>query len=314
MLMAGSVALPLPAFGLAARFARQRGDTTLADACAALLAGVERSPTARALQREVGAGVPGARRPFARDAVDVELACLVVDRAEAPFRLRGCESSAAGCFVLNRQALAYVDEPWPEALDCEELLPPERQREAAPVLARLGRHAPRARVPDDPKWLLELLLPGLAGLALTDLPAAGVPSADARLALSLLAPDPQAPAGARWRALGQATALRGRGSRLAVRAGADLALEIHAAALAGHWLHLEGHGLRLLVPPLDYTEPGASARALLSPDALLRRAWGLERSFTIRAGPLLARALLARFGWCAPADAADWLTLALDAS
>jgi hypothetical protein len=310
--MAGSVALPLPAFGLAARLARQCGDTALADACAALLAGVERSPTARALQREARGGVPDGQRLFERDAIDVELACLVVDRVEAPFRLRGCgPRSAAGSFVVNREALAWVDAPWPQAHDCEDLLPPERQREAGPVLARLTRHAARARVPDDPDLLLELLLPGLDGLALSDLPATGEPPVAGLLTLGLIVPDPQAPGGACLRALGQAHAVRGRGARLAVRVAADLALEIHAAALAGHWLHLEGHGLRLLMPPLDFTEPGASTRAMLSPDALLRRVWGLERSFTIRAGPLLARALLARFAWCAPADAPDWWSLAV---
>jgi hypothetical protein len=294
---AAKARVPLLVLHSAYRLARLRGDGALADGIAqAFEAGRQPRLDERFMKVVDARGVQDVL-PFVRDRVDVLAACSMLG-VEKGMELRlfsDCSFVEAGYLSVTRKQVCYVDRArriTTESDKFQELLPTQALARLLAALRGLDEHPASVVVPDDPAHLLEVH---------ADMPETNAGKLEV-VSLALVRPDRHAAAGVVVRRLGSArVAVRSAGC-WAISLSANATLEVHAAALAGHWLELASPEQRLLSPLPDFSRVGAKVDAWLQPRISFAKAAGRDVEQLLAVPREIARELCQRHRWCFPLE------------
>jgi len=292
------VAIPLLAVHAAYRLAKDRGDSALQSALDRAMKAVCRTWSSSPFFMAAKDRGPRDVLPFVRDAADVSVACTFA-RTPAGVEMRLFSEVAGadlGFIQVSEEGFAYVDRgpPPPEGgRTVVELMAPKPMNRLMESLRQLDDKPASVVVPEDPSSLLEVESDMLRTWRLKA----------ATIALTLVKPKGVESNGQPLRQLGACKAQAPSATRLAVRAPASVAMEVHAAALAGHWLELSAPGVRVLTPLPEFS-PGARVDAWLQPNGAFSQAVGGETGAGVTLPRELAFDLFRRHRWCLPSDLA----------
>lgn len=297
------VAVPLLAVHAAYRLAKERGDVTLQAALDKALKVVRR--TCSGSQFLAAVKERGARDvlPFVRDAADVSVACAFVRIPAGVEKRLFSEVSGAdlGFIQVWEDGFAYVDRappPRDTGRTIVEMMAPSAMSRLLTSLQQLDATPASVIVAEDPSFLLEVASEMLEAWAVSIAP----------MTIALVRPRGLESSGQALRSLGSCQVEVVSPGRLAIRVPASVAMEVHAAALAGYWLELSAPGIRLLSPLPEFS-PGNRVDAWLQPKGAFSQAVGGEVGGGMTLPRDLALDLCRRHRWCLPSD----LDVCLDA-
>ena len=290
------VLVPVLVVHAAYRLARERSDHTLSSALGKVLVRIGKLHSAASVLNAIKARGPQDIVPFVRDKADVMVAAATsCARGKELHLFSDVACADVGFLRIREREVAYVDRapvPHAEASQSVELLPEDRMARLLTSLRQLDDYPAAAVVAEDPSLLLEVRSEMLQAW----------PVQVGTVALTLASPDPARREGASLRRLGACTVERPSPTSFAVRAPAAVALEVHAAALAGRWLELTAPGLRVFTTLPDFTQPGSSVDAWLQPSGALVQAAGGDAERPLRVDRQLALDLCRRHRWSLPLD------------
>jgi len=289
--------VPLLLLHSAYRLARDRGDLATAEGIAAVFKSVRKTPLAKAILKAADSRASGYALPFQRDRVDVLAACAISGAAEGLELQLFSDGSLVdlGFVRVCGGCATYVDRvPLPDPEGCEvlELLPAGSVADLLAALRLLDEHPACVVVPDDPAVLLEIH---------ADILEAGSNKVDP-VGISLVRVDTAAKGRVAVRRLGSSRVTVTSPEVWTVSVSASITLEIHAAALAGHWLELTSPAMRLLAPLPDFTRAGAKVDAWLHPQLAIAEAAGRDAEKPLVVPRELAVDLCRRHHWFLPHD------------
>lgn len=289
--------VPLLVLHAAYRVARLRGDGALADGIAKAFEAGRQPRLDEHFMKVVDARGVHDVLPFVRDRVDVLAACAMLGVAKG-MELRifsDCALVEAGYLSITPKGVCYVDRvtlTTTESNKAEELLPTQALARLLAALQRLDEHPATIVVPDDPAQLLEVH---------ADMLDTNGGKLDG-VSLALVRLDRRAADGVVVRRFGSARATVLSASSLAISLSANATLEVHAAALAGHWLELTSPEQRLLSSLPDFSRVGAKVDAWLQPRSAFGKAAGRDVEKLVAVPREIARELCQRHRWCIPLE------------
>ncbi len=295
------IEVPLMAAYGACLVARREGRAGDADALLQALAGIPLKGDALGFSKMAASGMQEALIPFLRDALDVHVvsACMPTGRffSEASF-------IDVGFFWVGRHGAVYLDKlPVTEQKlkAAPELLEPARVVELLTTLVNLDERSVMVRLPTDASDALFEISDAVMGEY-----AGGSSSLDVEV--FLVRADSASPSGAVRRRLAAAKTQQAPQGSHEIRLRTEHTMEVHAAAMAGHWLLVETAQFRLLAPLPDFSQEGAGVEAWLQPTQAFGRALGERSSATVQLDTRLAQRLMQRHRWFAPIDATRWFS------
>ena len=283
------------------RLARERGDEVLASALDKALKVARRMPSAALVLAAIKARGGHDIVPFVRDAADVTVACVIgcAPKGEELRLFSEAAGADIGFLQVWEDAAGYVDRaplPSTEGRREVELMAADSMGRLMVSLRQLDECPAVVEVAEDPSVLLEVQSEMLHAW----------PVKVATIGLTLMRPDGAGADGWALRRLGACKVQLQSSASFSVRAPASVAMEVHAAALAGHWLELSSPTIRLLTPLPDFS-PGVRVDAWLQPRGAFAQAVGSDVDRAVTLPRELGLDLCRRHRWCLPSDLAACL-------
>ncbi len=264
----------------------------------------------RRLAEQALSGMPASLIPFVRDEVEIYAACAARQNDWRCNRLRfysDASSIRAGFFEINDgDSGKYFDrlavEKDSERKKPRELFPRDRQQELVRTLIAIDQ-APTAVV-------VPVHLDSLLDFESNALETCVQDPTNFHVKIALLRGEESGKAGVLKRELTSAVLKRRAAGVYSLVLKPEHAMEIHAAAIAGHWLLIDSGEVRLLAPLPDFDTIGARAEAWLHPCRFFSDASGLEQAPKVSISRKMAEALIRRHRWCCAVDAVHWFSAA----
>lgn len=262
----------------------------------------------RRLADQALSGMPASLIPFVRDEVEIYAACAARqnDWRCNQFRFYSDASSIrAGFFEINDgNSEKYFDrlvfDKDSERKEPQELFPRNRQQELVRKLLAIDQTPAAVVVPTHLDSLLDFESNGLETCVQDP--------TKFQVKIALLRGEESGKAGVLKREITSAVLKRRAAGVYSLILKPEHAMEIHAAAIAGHWLLIDSGEVRLLAPLPDFDTIGARAEAWLHPCRFFSDACGLEQAPKVSISRKMAEALIRRHRWCCAVDPAHWFS------
>jgi hypothetical protein len=239
--------------------------------------------------------------PFARDALDLHVVSAYMPTGRF---FSDVSFIDVGFFWIGHHGAVYLDQlPIAEerVSASPELLESARVVELLATLMALDDRSVRVCVPTDASGALFEISSSVLGECIDEAPALDVE-------VFLVRADSSSPAGAIRRRLAAVKTQQAQQGNHEIRLRPEHTMEVHAAAMAGHWLLVESSQFRLLAPLPDFFHEGASTAAWLQPTRAFGRALGARAAAVVQLNAGLAKRLMQRHRWFVPVDAVRWFS------
>lgn len=260
----------------------------------------------RRLADQALSGMPASLIPFVRDEVEIYAACAARRNDWRYNRLRfysDASSIRAGFFEINDgDSEKYFDrlaiDKDLDRKEPQELFPRNRQQELVRTLLSIDQTPAAVVVPTNLHSLLDFESDALER-CVQDI-------TNFQVKIALLRREESGKVAGLKRELASAVLKRRAAGVYSLVLKPEHAMEIHAAAIAGHWLLIDSGEVRLLAPLPDFDTIGARAEAWLHPCRFFSDACGLEQAPKVSISRKMAEALIRRHRWCGAVEAVDW--------
>ncbi len=267
------------------------------------------TPEGKSLAEQALSGMPASLIPFVRDEVEIFAACAASQRISnyASFRFFSDTSAIrAGYFEKDdNDSIGYFDrlamKAWRKN-EPPELFPRNRQQDLLRTVISLDQTPAAVVVPENPNSFLEIESDALE----TCVQAV----AQFQVRIALLRSDKSGSKGCLKRELTRVGLKRRAAGVYTLVLKPEHIMEIHAAAIAGQWMLIDGDDFRLLTPMPDFDTIGARVEAWLQPSRIFSDACGLVlvQMPKVSLNRKLAESLMRRHHWCGADNAADWFS------
>ena len=301
------IKMPLMALYAGCVIAREQNRTADFQILKDALVQAVNTPEGRRLAEQALSGMPASLIPFLRDEVEIYAACASPNVSrEGSFRFYSDASVIrAGYFqIRSGDSHSYFDRlvinNAPKREEPKEIFPRTRQQELVRTVLSIDQTRAAVVVPADPNSLLEFESDALETCIQTP--------AKRHVKIALLRGGESGNAIGLKRELTSASLKRRAAGVYALVLKPEHTMEIHAAAIAGHWLLIDGEEIRLLAPLPDFDTIGARVDAWLQPSRVFSDACGLEQTPILALNQKLAESLMRRHRWCGADDAVDWFS------